>query len=173
VRLAEDCKVNESIDADYLLQMAERIEQNSRDFYALAAADASTSARQVLLQLAEIEAGHFDTFAAMRNRLPKRSEPTPPIDPHGETGAYIRALLAGTFFDPKTSPANYLRGNESRQEILLTAIGLEKETVLFYEAVKPFLAAEADEQVLEEVICEERRHISTLAGLLGPLIRSW
>jgi len=164
--------VNASIHADYLLQMAQRIEQNGRDFYVLAAnAAAAAGARQVLLQLADMEADHIKTFTAMRLRLAGRPEPPPPIDPNGETAVYIRALLAGSFFDPQTRPGDYLRGKESRQDILLTAIGLEKETILFYEAVRPVLADREDEEAMENIIREERRHISRLAGLLGSLIK--
>ena len=160
------------ITADYLFQMAERIEQNGRQFYLLAAEVVPRDAvREMLLQLAGMEADHEKTFSAMRGRLSRQPEAAPPIDPAAETVGYIRALLAGKFFDPQVSPAAYLKGNESYQEVLLTAIGIQKETIVFYEGVRQAVAGSPDAEALEAIIREEMEHITKLAGAVGRFVR--
>ena len=155
------------ITADYVFQMAERIEQNGRQFYLLAAeAMPRAGAREMLLQLADMEAQHEKTFAAMRGRLAVEGEPAGPIDPAGETAGYLRALWAGRFFDPQATPADYLKGNESHQEVLLTAIGFEKETIVFYQALKGLLTDGEARETLEGIIREELSHLARLAASL-------
>ncbi len=162
--------MDEPITADHAFQMAERIELKGQQFYILAAnLIRASGARQTLSMLGDMEAQHASRFAAMRKRL--GSQLAPGIDPDGETAAYLKALLAGKFFDDQIGPQDYLRGGESRQDILLTAIGMEKETIVFYEGVKQIVAAKEDREALEAIIGEEMGHISKLAGMLDPHIQ--
>ncbi len=156
------------ITADYVLAMAERIEHNGQQFYLMAAERLEDPGRrQLLLELADMEARHRETFSEMRQRLAAGAAGETEIDPDGDTAAYLRTLLDGTFFDVEVTPADYLRGDESRQAILQTAIGLEKETVVFYEGVRRVLSGKQDEAALEAILREEMGHISALAGALG------
>ena len=153
------------INADYVLQMAERIEHNGADFYRMAAGYVrSTGTAQLLLQLAAAEAQHEQTFAAMRHRLAGQ-QGSPELDPKSDTWTYLKGLLGGKFFDVHTSPADLLRDKDSPQDILLTAIGLEKETVVFYEGVKS-VVREEDRSVVEAVLREEMGHIAQLLRAL-------
>jgi len=162
--------MDEPITADGALQIAEQIELKGQRFYTLAAdMIADARARQPLLLLAGMEAEHAKSFAATRERL--STQPAADIDPNGETANYLRALLADRFFDPQVSPRDYLGGGESPQQILMTAIGMEKETIVFYEGLKQIVAAKEDAQAVSAIITEETRHISRLAGMLGPYVR--
>ena len=77
------------INADYLLQMAERIERNGTDFYRMAASYVrNASAAQLLLQLAGMEAQHERIFAQMRRRLAAQ-QTSPELDPESETSTYL------------------------------------------------------------------------------------
>ena len=153
--------MNTQINADYLLQMAERIEHNGADFYRMAAAyvrDDRTA--QLLLRLADIEANHERIFAKMRKELGPQTGGLE-LDPKSETAEYLRELLAGKFFDVRTTPADLLRAKDSPQDILLTAIGLEKETLIFYEGVKRVLRPQ-DQSAVEAVLREEMGHVTQL-----------
>jgi rubrerythrin len=153
------------INADYVLQMAERIERNGADFYRMAAAHVrKAETAQLLLQLAGMEAQHEQTFAQMRHRLAAQ-QGSLELDPESETSRYLKGLLAGKFFDVRTGPADYLRDGDSPQKVLLTAIGLEKETIVFYEGVKRVVRDE-DKPVVETVLREEMGHLSQLLGVL-------
>lgn len=157
------------ITADYAFQMAERIEWNGQQFYLQAAQTTpDADARQVLLWLADREAEHKETFATLRQRLAERAGNVVAAEPDSETADYIRALLAGTFFDAGVNVEEYLAPDDSRQNILLTAMGLEKETIIFYEAVKRIVVDQDTRQTLDDIVREETRHFAKLAGLLGP-----
>jgi rubrerythrin len=153
------------INADYLLRMAERIEHNGVDFYRMAASYVQDIAvSQLLLQLATMEARHERLFADMRSRL-AAGQRSLELDPQSETSAYLTSLLEGKFFDIRIQPSDYLRPNDSLRDVLLTAIGLEKQTVAFYEAVKPVMS-EQDRPVVGTVLREEMDHISRLTKAL-------
>ncbi|MFA6133839.1 MAG: ferritin family protein [Phycisphaerae bacterium] len=154
------------INPAYVLEMAERIERNGVDFYQIAARYVSDArSAQLLLQLAAMEGRHEEIFAEMRRRLGGGPESGEPLDPDSETALYLRGLLAGKFFDIRTTPADYLRPKDTASDILLTAIGLEKETLVFYEGVKQVVRP-ADRPVVERVLAEEMGHIAQLASVL-------
>ena len=62
----------------------------------------------------------------------------------------------------------YFTPDFSRQDVLLTAIGMEKQTILFYDALKGIVPDAATRQALDDIIREERRHVSDLVRALGP-----
>lgn len=164
--------MKESLDADYVLQMAQRVEQNGQDFYLIAARRiGDPTACQLLMALADREGSHAQTFGAIRKRLaaarPPREAST---DVDGPLGRYVHGLYAGKFFDPAVGPEQYFRGNESPQDIVMTAIGQEKESILFYEGLKQVLASDDDLAAVDRIIREETQHISDLAGLLAPAV---
>ncbi len=108
------------INADYVLQMAERIERNGTDFYRMAATYVrGARTAQLLLQLAGMEAQHEQIFAEMRRRLAAQQGGLE-LDPESETLMYLKGLLAGRFFDIHTGPADFLRSNDSPREVLLS-----------------------------------------------------
>jgi rubrerythrin len=51
--------------------------------------------------------------------------------------------------------------------VLNTAIGLEKESVLFYLGLKDMVAEQYGRERIDDIIREERRHIAQLTSLLG------
>ncbi len=154
------------ITADYVLELAQRVERNGRDFYLMAAGMVQkASTEQTLRSLAAMESDHEQVFATMRAHLPTRDE-SGSVDPTGEAASYLRALVRGKFFDANAGPGSYFTHRESVRDILLTAIGLEKETITFYTGVKELLTDEKDKQAVEQIIREEMHHISRLGGQL-------
>jgi rubrerythrin len=155
-----------AIGIDYIFDMAERIERNGRDFYLTAARIATdASARDMLTNLGEMEARHESTFAAMRARVVGAGEVTS-LDPQSDIVIYLKSLVRGRFFDISADPGSYFAGGESLKDILLTAIGLEKETIAFYVGLKEVVPTEQDELIVENIIREEMGHISTLGRQL-------
>jgi rubrerythrin len=159
--------MTQAITGDYVLQMAERVERNAVRFYELAAGTAPAGARPVLLGLAAREAEHERQFQDLRARLALAE--APPIDPQGDVASFIRGLMAGRFFDPAVDPASFFTGAQSFRDLLLTAIGLEKDSITFYQGVKALLSEEKDLEVLDTVIRAEVGHIAELAHELETL----
>ena len=156
--------------ADEIYEIAEQIERNGARFYRRAAQGISDSgARQQLLDLAAMEDEHEKVFAAMRAELLQHErEPRVP-DPYGEAILYVRGMVNGHVFDVKTDPAEGLTGKETMEEILRTAIGLEKDSIAFYLGIKEIVPERLSKQRIEDIIKEEMGHIAVLSNELASL----
>jgi rubrerythrin len=155
--------VEETLTADYVLQLAEQIERNGQKYY-FAAAQIFPGGRGIFLDLARVEAEHEKAFAEMRSRLSLK--PAPPIDEEGNLAHYIRNLAAGTFFEFQADPARVFHENDSPKNIIWAAVGLEKETILFYEGVERILPDPNDQKTVDSIIAAEVSHIGILVKLL-------
>jgi rubrerythrin len=156
--------------ADEVLQMAEQIERNGSRFYRRASQGfAEPRARELLLDLAIAEDEHEKVFAAMRADLsPQEREPTVP-DPWGEAVWYLRGMADGQLFDVKADPSELLTGKETMEEILRTAIGLEKDSIVFYLGLKDIVPERLGKQRIDDIIREEMGHAAALGKALAAL----
>ncbi len=154
------------LSADDVFEIAERIERNSGEFYIRASQLAGFGRiASTLRELAEMEAQHVKDFAAMRARLADNSDFTLPLNAQSETAAYLNALVSGKFFRPDANPLEYLMGSKSPSDVLMAAIGLEKETITFYLAVKEIVSRD-DREIVDRIMKEEMNHVSMLTGQL-------
>jgi len=158
-----------SIDfnADEVFEMAEQIERNGAKFYRKAADKTSDAAtKQELLDLAEMEDQHEKTFAAMRSELSGPEMAVTVFDPEGDAGRYLRAMADGHVFD-LSDPSEKLAGDESREDVLHMAIGLEQDSIVFYLGMKDMVAGSLGKDRIDGIIKEEMYHVVTLAKLLA------
>lgn len=153
-----------TFSADEVLEMAEQIERNGSRFYRRASQGFTDSrARELLLDLAIAEDQHQKVFAAMRADLsPQEREPTVP-DPYGEAVWYLRGMADGALFDVKTDPSERLTGKETTEEILRTAIGLEKDGIVFYLGIKGMVPERLGRDRIDAIINQEMEHIAILS----------
>ncbi|MCX7805794.1 MAG: ferritin family protein [Planctomycetota bacterium] len=152
-------------NADEILAIAEQIERNGARFYRKAAenAKAGKSAGK-LIELARMEENHEKVFAAMRAGLSEKQKGGGEVyDPQGEAEAYLQAFAGGHVFDVKKDPSATLTGRESLVRILRTAIGLEKDSIVFYLGLKPLVPPELGAAKVDEIIAEEMKHITILS----------
>jgi len=155
--------------ADEVLQMAEQIERNGSRFYRRASEGfADSRMRDLLLDLASMEDEHQKVFASMRADLsPQEREPSV-FDPYGETALYLRGMADGHVFDVKTDPSERLTGKETVEDILRTAIGLEKDSIAFYLGLKEIVPERLGKERIDDIIKEEMGHIGVLSkGMAG------
>lgn len=153
--------------ADEIFEMAEQIERNGAKFYR-AATKKLPGVRQVLLDLAAMEDEHEKTFAAMRAELSASQIEPPVFDPDGQAQAYLRVMADGHIFNVKADSAKLLAEQKSPQDILKTAIGLEKDSIAFYVGLKDGVSRKAGKDKVEAIIKEEMSHIVTLSQKLAP-----
>jgi rubrerythrin len=156
--------------ADEILEVAIRIEANGASFYRkAAAAQPDESNRAFLEQLANMEDTHQATFEKMRSSLePTEKQPTV-FDPNQETAQYLAAMADTHGGEGSPTAADALTGDESIQEIIDIAIGLEKESILFYLGLKDFVPPEYGQDKLDRIIREEQQHIIQLKGFRKKL----
>jgi rubrerythrin len=152
---------------DEIFEIAEQIERNGAGYYRYAAKNASDpEMKQRLLDLAIMEEGHEFTFRKLRQELSKREQPGQIEDIDGQAAAYLRALAGARVFKVHQDPSEQLSGNETEEQILEIAIGLEKDSVVFYQGMKDLVPEELGKDRVETIIKEEMGHILTLNDAL-------
>jgi rubrerythrin len=161
-------------NADEVFEMAEQIERNGVRFYREAAENISdASVRPVFLDLAAMEAEHEKVFASMRADLPDEEREPMVFDPEGEAALYLRALADLQVFGKEGEEDFILSWDLTEQEkirkILRSAIGLEKESIVFYLGIKELVSARYGKDKIDKIIKEEMGHIRLLSGLRKKL----
>ena len=152
-----------TFNAFEIFEMAEQIERNGVKFYRKAAQSISDQdVRQTLLDLADMEAEHEETFASMRKQLSDRERELRVFDPENEVALYLQAMANGHVFDLKKDPGEQLTGTETVEDILKLAIDAEKDSIVFYLGLKDFVPAKAGKDRVEAIIKEEMGHIAVL-----------
>ena len=157
-----------TFNADEVLEMAEQIERNGAKFYR-AAAEKFSGIRQVLLDLAAMENEHEKTFKDMRVQLSGREQEPVVFDPDNEAQMYLQVVADGHVFDTKADPADKLKGKDKPEDVLQTAINMEKESIAFYAGLKECVPPRAGRDKVEAIIREEFSHIATLNEKLSDL----
>jgi len=147
------------------LAAAVRVEENGALFYGKAAAAASDpAAAGVFAKLAEMEEEHRGYFSALKLELEQR-ESLFLNDPQGSFAASIRALADTGVFGLAGAPS---AGFEklSTEEAVRYAIGMEKDSVIFYLGLQEAMVDSEEAVKVGGIIKEELRHLAILSGLL-------
>lgn len=156
-----------AFNADEVFEMALEIERNGANFYRRAAElAADANAKAALLELAAMEDDHYETFTEMRSGLTAEERKEMTYDPYGELPLYLRAMADKNVFDTKTDPSQKLTGAESIEDVLRFAIGMEKDSVVFYLGLQDLAPARLGGARLKDIVKEEMGHLSTLGDLL-------
>ena len=154
-------------NAEEVLKIAEQIERNGIAFYEKAAERFDGDQKRTLLRLADMERTHEKAFASMRREL--SDEGLEPFDPEGEATRYLAAFADGQIFAPKADSIALLGPEDTHREILEMAIGLEKDSVVFYVAIKDAVPESLGEDKIDRIIQEEMAHILLLSRTLSSL----
>jgi rubrerythrin len=161
-RKPEDNEMNFTLDE--VFKMACGIERDGAEFYNRARKHAPEGrGKEALTELADWEGRHEQTFAQMAREIPPDKRTTY-IDPDNEAEHYLQNMVAGKVFGPKDPDRLEALGTQSFEQIIRTAIGMEKDSIIFYLGVKDAVPAGADQ--VDRIIHEEMRHIRILSNLL-------
>lgn len=145
-------------NANEIFEMAVQIEQNGVKFYRNAAEKVQNQAeKDLLLQLAEMEVDHGNTFTEMKRSLTEDEKAKTVFDPENETLLYLKALADTRVFFQKTIDTS------SMKEILKEAIVAEKDSIVFYLGMKELVPAGKGKNRLDAIIKEEMGHIRLLS----------
>lgn len=150
-----------------IFDIAVRTERNGAEFYRKAAAlYGETENCEYLLQMAAMEEDHERTFRRMREETNAEPDSAQAFDPYNDGQRYIDALADGHGGEGSRSAADALTGGETMETILRTAIGLERNSILFYSGLLDVVAGAAARQALQDIIAEEKAHVVQLANAL-------
>lgn len=157
-------------NADEVLKIAEKIEGNGAAFYRKAAQlFPAAHNKDFLLRLAEMEDDHQKTFSAMRAALKDSEKESTAYDPMDESLLYLKTLADQHGGEGTAAVADALSGQESMEKILLTAIELEKKSILFYLGIIDLVAAAAGKDKIGRIIDEEKGHVVILSKELNAV----
>jgi len=158
-----------SFNADEVFEMAEQIERNGAKFYRKAADSADKENVAALLEMAAMEDDHEKTFSRMRSQLTSREKTPVTFDPEGVGGLYLQAMTDAKVFNYRADPSERLTGKESIEEIYRTAIGLEKDSIVFYLGMKDLVPRSESKDWIDQIIKQEMDHISRLSTALSAV----
>ena len=157
-------------NADEVFEMAIRIEDNGAAFYQKAAGlQSDVETKKFLEKLAAMEQGHKRIFSEMRKTLTENDKGGRVFDPQNELSLYLSSLADTLGGEGKPSAADALTGKETLAEILNTAIGLEKDSILFYIGLKDMVPPKYGQDRIDHIIKEERQHVVQLNGMLAKV----
>jgi len=155
---------------DEILEMAEQIERNASKFYKDAAKMASNGAmRKTFGDLSAMEEGHFRIFQEMRKQLSPEEKEQLTFDPDNQAVSFLQAMADSHGSEGKKGRTEKLSGKESIREIFEIAVNAEKDSVVFYTAIKGLVTPASGKDRIETIIDEELGHLAVLKLELARL----
>jgi len=159
--------MNISYNIDEVFEIAEQIERNGAAFYRKAAEIAgSDSIRELFNDLAEQEDEHLRTFAEMRKKLVPQEASVAVYDKDEIVAIYLQALAGSEVFNTSQKPEDLLSGNESASDVLHLAIRKERDSIIYYAAVRSLMDSDENKGKVEQIIREEQKHLEDLTARL-------
>jgi len=153
-----------------IFEIAEQIERNGARFYRKAAANSDNPENQQMLEdLAKMEDRHERIFENMRQKLTDTELAPSLFDPDSQAALYLQSFSDGQVFDYRSDPSKRLTGAESLADILRIAIGLEKDSIVFYYGIHEMVPEELGQDKIGAIVKEEMSHITDLSNRLKAI----
>jgi len=150
--------------AGQALEMAMGMEVNGEAFYRAVSEKTDDEALRGLFQeLASQERAHYKVF----ERMAQGVEEAPHMGEQAveEYEVYVEVALDQAVFRGEDKALRLAERAEDRETALRAAMGLEKDTMLFYYDLRE-MVDEADREVITDIIREERQHLARLAKMV-------
>lgn len=142
-----------------IVQLAIRIEENGEEFYRLMAQKTrDKNIKDIFSYLADQEIKHGQTFRELLSRV-EHYEPAESYP--GEYFSYLRAYADEHIFTQEKKGRLVARKIKSAKEGVKFALGIERDSILYYLEAKN-LVPEGQKETIGKIVEEERRHYLTL-----------
>jgi rubrerythrin len=143
--------------------MALQIEANGEAFYEAAAERSDDPEMAALFEdLAARERRHYEVFEEMAEAV------GPPPEPSGEAigdyASFLQVALDNAIFGGPDKALRMAEEASNRDAALRAAMGLEKDTMLFYYDLRE-MVDDADQATITDIINEEKQHLRRLAKM--------
>lgn len=160
------------INADEVFGIGVEIEKNGRSFYLAAAeATADPGAKALFQRLSNWELGHVRLFENLRRKLPPQAKTETVYDPNDEMALYLKAAADNHVFVRTLDAGGLARACKTPIEALNLAMNFEKDSVVYYSAVRKAVSEAQGRGEIERIIDEELSHIAYLDKQLRDLSR--
>lgn len=154
-------------NAEEVLEMAVRIEENGAAFYRKAAdLQKKQTDKDFLETLARMEDRHKADFKQMKAGVSDLEKSNTVFDPDEELFSYLKAMVNAHPGEGSPNVADQFTGSETMEDIVKIAIGLEKESILFYDGLKEMVPPKLGREKIIAIINEEKKHVVQLTGFL-------
>ncbi|MFP4201752.1 MAG: ferritin-like domain-containing protein [Candidatus Acetothermia bacterium] len=159
---------NIPFSAEETLKIAIQIEENGQEFYeGMLEETEDDDINEIFSDLANQEVKHKKTFQEMLGEVEEEEGPDLNSLLYGELeDSYLGALADSKVFTPANRNIDEAKHVDSRDELLSIAISLEKDTILYYYEILQKAKNSDDQDIIMDVIEEEKSHVKRLAGLL-------
>ena len=154
-----------SIDfnADEIFQLGVQIETNGKNFYEKVAKNTSDpSVQKLFSELSKWESVHRDLFEKLRKSLPDSAKRETLFDPEGEQSLYLRTMVESHVFVKNKDTSGLASSCKTPAEALDLAIAFEKDSIVFFTAMKGVVPEHLGKDKIDLLINEEIRHLSIL-----------
>ncbi len=153
------------MNVDEVYQVGVEIEKNGQAFYqAAAAATGDPAVKKLCEGLAAWETRHVEVFEKLRRELPPEARADGAFDPADEERAYLRAAADDHVFRKGTDIPALVAKCQTPKALLDLAIQFEKDSVVYYTAMKQLMPPCEACGSVDALIDEELRHIAMLAA---------
>jgi rubrerythrin len=153
-----------------ILRVAEGIEHKAALYYIKSVELFNDSGcRDVLYKLANWRAKHEKLWARMRKRYSEKTGEFGHFDPDNYVQSNPQVMAGLTSFAARPGSVKKLTGRETKKEILKDAVSRSDETIIFYQGLKDFARDPASEDVIDNLIKEETKHIDLVTKQLNQL----
>ncbi len=150
--------------AGELFDIAVGIERNGVAYYdSLSQLTSDAGLKQTYAQLAQMERLHVGMFQKMRASAGVSGPAVPTVD-EADQAAYLKALIDSSVFTDDKVARELAKRASGPAEALQLALGVEKDSVLFYSSMRD-LVPQSDRETVDSIIMEERKHIRELSDL--------
>lgn len=157
-------------NANEIFEIAIQIERNGHRFYKQSAANITDHEVKKLLEgLAQAEIKHEETFTAMKETFLGPDQQLAAIDPDSDAERYLHAMADGYVFNFDEASKLDEITNSSAQNILLFALGREKDSILYYLGLKELVPTELGKNEVDKIIREEMNHVTIIGKYLKAL----
>lgn len=150
-------------NADEIFQMGLRIETNGKEFYeAIAKKSLDASMQKLFSDLSTWELEHIRFFKGLREALPDSARRGGSFDPSQELLLYLQSTADSHVFLKNPNIHELANRCKTPLEALDLAISFEKDSVVFYSAMKKVTSEEFGRKEIDRLIDEEIGHIAML-----------
>ncbi len=149
-------------DANDIVEVAVRIEENGANFYRYAVQLTAKEEIKALFQLlAAQEVKHQETFAKILAGMDRNA---PPEGYDGEYAAYLHSYVDNRLVFKTEALAGELAKIRDEASAVDFAIRRELDSILYYREIREFLPADRREGI-DRIITEEKAHFKRLSEM--------
>ncbi len=149
-----------TFSADEVFKMGMDVEKNGEAYYNRAAELAKDpQIKETFAYLAGEEQKHWEKFKELRESLPPKFSLPTVGDPEGLESLYLDALVKSHLFSNEREAEEVASKVEDEIEALRAALTFEKDTILFFQAMRSMTREDLGQDKIDMLIKEEHKHV--------------